>query len=115
MRGFFQPQISDMYKKKTDEQLRNEISARSQDIIDFLDVSRNIQKIALQSAYTFEHLEMMQRFINKQKQAIDEMKKTNRLQKILLNRQRKMLRNQQNYLKDEFQTLANSNLERRAG
>ena len=73
--------------RKTDEQLRAEISMHSKTARDLLGKSHEIHMQALQAEFTIEHIHIMQRVIEYQRMAIRETKVVSRLEKVLRNRQ----------------------------
>lgn len=72
-------------------ELREEISLHSQNVREFLGESHEIHMQALRAEFPVEHIRIMQRAIEFQRMAIKEAKKVNRLEKILINRERKVL------------------------
>lgn len=90
-----------MGKRKSDEQLQNEIHQHSETARDLSRQSHDAHMSALNLIEPSEHTEAMKTVIELQRLSILERKNVTKLQKHLLNRQKKMIRDQKaEYLED---------------
>lgn len=88
-----------MAKRKTDDQLRKEISLHSDTMRELSEKSHDTHKLALDAESIKEHTQIMKTVINLQRLSIKESKVVIHLEKILRNRQRKMMMNQHDLYK----------------
>lgn len=83
-----------MRKRKSDEQLQNEIDRHSQNVRELSHKSHEIHLAALNLTEPAEHRKAMQTVIEFQRLSIKEAQKVIRLQKTLFNRQLKTIKDQ---------------------
>lgn len=83
-----------MSKKKSDEQLQNEIHRHSENARELSKQSHEIHISALNLTEIHEHRKAMQTVIEFQRLSIKETREVNRLQKILFSRQLKAIKEQ---------------------